>query len=375
MLPGVITDVWDVVSPAKSLDEFDPVKTSYVEGNIINGIDISPDGQFVASSTIRTVNLWDILKLDKLYGRHVMNDVRGATIEKHEPYDNIVDLEFSSGGNYLLAGSSGKTSRFIYRTLVHMEGSYLTLYEMNTSKVIRIHEINTTFIEDTAISPDEKIYTTCTEMSANPERCTITFWDIESGEVVNSITSSNYKPTSITFTPDGKYLVSSFDNNINPDRIIFFDVDTGMVHKIIEESPVSDLQFSDNGNVFAAGSNDYGEVVIWDGLSYEELRRFKDLEFAPDSTALSPDGKFVMSMDWHRLIIWDIGSKKKIVSTKKQNVDFVDFFYAGTFSKDGKYIVIGLDASPGSEYIIKPHNGDSMVFIYDFEEIIETYYS
>jgi WD40 repeat protein len=60
-----------------------------------------------------------------------------------------------------------------------------------------------------------------------PESCTITFGDMETGEVVNSITNDNYKATSITFTPYGKYLVASFDNSINPDRIIIFDLESG----------------------------------------------------------------------------------------------------------------------------------------------------
>jgi hypothetical protein len=50
---------------------------------------------------------------------------------------------------------------------------------------------------------------------------------METGEVVNSITSDNYKATSITLTPYGKYLVASFDNSINPDRIIIFDLESG----------------------------------------------------------------------------------------------------------------------------------------------------
>jgi hypothetical protein len=50
---------------------------------------------------------------------------------------------------------------------------------------------------------------------------------METGEVVNSITNDNYKATSITFTPYGKYLVASFDNSINPDRIIIFDLESG----------------------------------------------------------------------------------------------------------------------------------------------------
>ena len=374
MLPGVLTDAWDLVSPAKSLDEFVPYKTSYLEGGDAKSIDISPDGKFVASSTLRTVNFWDILERDELYERHMQNDGSSATIEKREPYRNIVDIEFSAIGNYYLVGSNNDN----YWAYDETPASHLTLYNMThsrgiASRVFRTHQINGIFIGDTAISPDESTYAACTEMTANPERCNITLWDIESGDVVNSITSDNYKATSITFTPDGKYLVASFDNDINPDRIVFFNLDKGEISRTIEDGPVANLQFSNDGKILAAGSVYRSEVIIWDGTTCEEIRRLEGLDLSPDSTALSPDGKYVMAMDFRKLIVWDTDSGRKIVSSRSLKLDFVDAFRSGTFSDDGKYIVIALDAPWDSEYITDPPTGPGMVFIYDFEEIVVAY--
>ncbi len=302
-----------------------------------------------------------------------MNDGSSYTVIKREPYWNIVDIEFSEIGNYYLVGSN---SNSLYDG--EIEASHLTLYNMThsrgvASRVFRTHQINGIFIEDTAISPDENTYVACTEMTANPESCTITFWDIKTGEVVNSITSDNYKATSITFTPDGKYLVASFDNDINPDRIVFFDLESGDIFRTIEERPVADLQFSDDGKILAAGSVYRSEVIVWDGTTYEEMRRLKGLDLSPDSTALSPDGRYVMAMDFRRLIVWDTDSGRKIVSSRSLKLDFVDAFKSGTFSDDGKYIVIALDAPWESEYITDPPTGSGMVFIYDFKEILDAY--
>ena len=375
IVPGVMTDFWDFISPAKSLDEFEPYKTSYVEGSGVENIDISPDGRFVVSSTGRTVNFWNVLKGDEEYGRHVMNDESSATIEKHEPYYNLVDIEFSAIGNYYLVGSNSYQSWMDDVT----PASSLTLYNMThsigvASRTFRTHQINDTLIEDTAISSDEATYAACTEMTANPESCTITFWDIETGEVVNSITSDNYKATSITFTPDGKYFVVSFDNNINPDRIVVFDLENGETVRMIEERAVADLQFSDDGNILAAGSIYRSEVIVWDGNSYEELYRLRGLQLSPDSTALSRDGKYIMAMDYSRLIVWETESKRKIVSSRHRNIDFVDSFSSGTFSDDGKYLVIALVVKRGSEYTRDSDYNSGMVFVYDFEEILDEYY-
>jgi WD40 repeat protein len=375
MLPGVLTDAWDLVSPAKSLDEFEPFKTSYLEGGDTKSIDISTDGKFVVSSTGSAINFWNRLQGDESFDHHVMNDESSYTVIKREPYWNIVDIEFSEIGNYYLVGSN---SNSLYDG--EIEASHLTLYNMThsrgvASRVFRTHQVNGIFIEDTAISPDENTYVACTEMTANPESCTITFWDIKTGEVVNSITSDNYKATSITFTPDGKYLVASFDNDINPDRIVFFDLESGDIFRTIEERPVADIQFSDDGKILVAGSLYRSEVIVWDGTTYEEIRRLKGLDLSPDSTALSFDGKSVMAMDFHRLIVWDTDSGGKIVSSRSLKLDFVDAFRSGTFSDDGKYIVIALDAPWESEYITDPPTGPGMVFIYDFEEIVDAYHA
>ncbi|MDW7732175.1 MAG: hypothetical protein SCH66_07070 [Methanolobus sp.] len=374
ILPGVMTDVWDFVSPAKSLDEFEPFKTSLVAGSGVKNIDISPDGKFVVSSTLGMVNLWDTVDLDLLYGYHVVNDESGATVKQREPYYNLVDIEFSTPGNYYLVGSNSNHPHYGGMTASHLTLYYMTHKEKGVvSDYLRTHQINDTLIEDTAISPGESTYAACTEMTANPEKCTITFWDMETGEVVNSIISDNYKATSITFTPDGKYLVASFDNNINPDRIVIFDLENGDIVRTIEERAVADLQFSDDGNILAAGSIYRSEVIVWDGNSFEEMYRLGGLELSPDSTALSRDGKYIMAMDYSRLIVWDTESKRKIVSSRHRKIDFVDSFSSGTFSDDGKYLVIALVVKRGSEYTIQPDYNSGMVFIYDFEEIVVAY--
>jgi WD40 repeat protein len=374
ILPGVMTDAWDLVSLAKSLDEFEPFKTSYVEGSGVKNIDISPDRKFVVSSTLRTVNFWDTMEGDEIYGYHVMNDGSSSTVERNEPYYNLVDIEYSTLGNYYLVGSNSDHPHYDGIT-----ASHLTLYNMTNGKgvasdYLRGHQINDIFIEDTTISPDESTYAACTEMYADPESSTITFWDMETGEVVNSITSDNYKATSITFTPDGKYLVASFDNNINPDRIVVFDLKSGEVVRTIKEKPVADLQFSDDEKILAAGSIYRSEVIVWEGDSYKEMYRLKGLELPPYSTALSRDGKYIMSMDYSRLIVWDTESKRKIVSSRHRKIDFVDSFSAGTFSDDGTYLVIALVIKRGSEYTIQPDYNSGMVFVYDFEEILNEYY-
>jgi WD40 repeat protein len=380
MLPGVMTDVWDFISPAKSLEEFEPVKVAYTDSSLIYIIAFSPDRNTVVTGSSGYLKFWNITAAAHEYKRYsYVNDGNGFSLDSRQPYPYriVSDLEFSQSGKYFLSVSHDDDG---WPSVNGPEGSYLTIYTEHphsdyTSKELRSHQINDTFIKDCAFSPDESTYVACTEMISNPEKCVLTFWDVKSGDIINSITSDDYEPTSIAFTPNGKYLVVSFDNSLNPDRIVVFDIETGEIQKIINEKAVSHLQFSDDGTIFAAGSTYRSEVIVWNGTSYEEMHRLQGLDLPPDSTALSSDGKYVMGMDFRRLIIWDTDSKRKIVSSRHLKIDYISSFKAGSFSDDGKYIAVGACTPSDSKYS-NPHlNPSGMVFVYDFEEILESYYS
>jgi WD40 repeat protein len=359
------------MSPAQSLNDFEPLKVSYAEGSNIVAVDSSMDGRLIVSGCQigNSVTLWDRTEGERSYGYPIIIDGSSFTqLIERDPYP-VTDVKFSPDGAYVLVGSYGHN--YLYYGDV---GSRITMYEVASSKVVRVHDVNKTIVQEVAFSPDGSAYAASYEMSENPEKCTINLWDTQTGEITGSIVSDNYKVTSITFTPDGKYLVVSFDNRINPDRIVFFDAGTGEAYKTMEESSVSDLHFSDDGTVFAAGSNHFNGVIVWDGTSYEELHRFTTFDMPPRSTSLSPDGRFLMSTDSWKLVIWDLIENKKILSSKSYDSDYVDDFRASTFSKDGNYIIIGLDAPDDSQYKRELHASNGMVFVYNFTNIVERYY-
>jgi hypothetical protein len=82
-----------------------------------------------------------------------------------------------------------------------------------------------------------------------------------------------------------------------------------------------------------------------------------------------------MAIDPSALIVWDISSKKQVMRTKSYKLDYVDEFYAAIFSADGKQIIIGLEATEASMYSVGTKSDESMVFVYNFTEIVESYYA
>nr|WP_321497489.1 hypothetical protein [uncultured Methanolobus sp.] len=113
--------------------------------------------------------------------------------------------------------------------------------------------------------------------------------------------------------------------------------------------------------------------MVWDTSTYDVIGRFTDIGL-PYDVSLSPDGKFLMAVDPSALIVWDISSKKQILRTKSYKLDYVDEFYAATFSADGKQIIVGLEATEDSMYSVGTKSDESMLFIYNFTEIVESYY-
>lgn len=346
-LPSVdLSTVSDVLHPPESLNDFGPIRVSY-HPDTIGSVDCSPEGQYVAIGSFwdKSVTLWD------------KNSGSNQALED-ELYEGV-DVKFSSDGKHLLV-----VSRDLKYPTKYWD-SHLTLYDVESKTIIRNCSMNDVEIWDAEFSPDGSAYTGFFEMDMDSEISTINILETKTGDVVNSITSNNYGVGSIAFSPDGQNLAVSFYNNLNPNRLVIFDLKTGDISRIINEKTVIDLQYSRNGSMLVGGSGYLKEVIAWDVASGDEIHRFKGLEYSPLSVSLSSDDKYIMATDGIRIIIWDIASKKKILNSRTYNLDFVEDFSAVTFSNEGREIIIGFDRS----------SDDGVIFVYDFEEIVESYYT
>ncbi|NPE27993.1 hypothetical protein HNV12_08465 [Methanococcoides sp. SA1] len=369
------------IFPVQAYDELEPVKVSYNYGGVINSIDYSPDGRHIAAGYSRGyVRLWDTVGGESLsFTPDLVENKRLMGLLGDEPY-RVRDVVFSPDGKYLLVSSSDydyATDEFV--------GSHLTLYDVETGAVVRTHEMNESYVWEVAYSPDGKSYAAPYEMNQETETSTIYLWDLETGKVVNTITSNNFRATSLAFTPDGRYLVVSFFNYVNPDRIVFFDLKSGDAEKTIEESSVSDLQFSDDGHILAAKSRHYDEAIVWDSPSGEELYRIKDFRSPPFDISLSSDGNFLVGVTGSRMMAWNVSSRYLILDISDR--DQIDSYECIDFSKDDSYVAVGAVLEEDSKYDIGreaslelsgkiddyrelPSSVD-VIFIYDFQDIKE----
>lgn len=366
LFPNVKSDFMDFASTAQSLDDFTPEKATY-DYDMISNIDCSPNNKYVAFGCVidNSIVLWDKKKETESFGYNGVQNSETIYILGREPYI-YPGLKFSPDSKYLLVYSSYYIPELIK--------SHLTLYDVENKTIVREHDVVNNDIEDVAFSPDGKYYASSYKTEEDSGHCIVNLWDTRTGDIANSIISDNYGVKSLTYTPDGEFIVISFEGNKgSADSIVFFDADTGAIHKTLDGISAFDLQFSNDGSILAGENGNEKGLLVWDTSTYHVIGRFSDIGL-PYDVSLSPDGKFLMAIDPSALIVWDISSKKQILRTKSYKLDYVDEFYAATFSADGKQIIIGLEATEDSMYSVGTKSDESMVFVYNFTEIVESYY-
>jgi WD40 repeat protein len=290
---------------------------------------------------------------------------------------SLSKIKYSPDGRYLLSTS------YEYDFWAHKATSaHLIVHDVESGEVIRYHNFSTPALWDIAISPDGKTYAALSEMDPESETSTISLWDMDTGNLVDTIESNNCEATSIAFTPDNKSLIVSFLNRKNPDRIVIFDLDTGLETKIIKERSVANIQFSGDGRIFAAGSTLRGEVIIWDSNTYEEIWRIMYIRNPPDDIALSSDGELLVVVDESALMAWNVSSKKQILNM--DSWDQIKWYQCVDISNDGKFVAVVASLDEDSKYNmdsdtfsesfgsldnnIDPSYGN-VVFIYDVQDI------
>ena len=147
---------------------------------------------------------------------------------------------------------------------------------------------------------------------------------------------SEYKSwnTCITFSPDGKTIISGNDNgNINIwDALSGKNVDVFGGHA----EWVRSLSYSHDGKYILSGSFD-DTVKIWDAHTYKEIRIIKAYANDADSAGFSPDGKFVVSTDNRDIVLFNASTGREVRRFKEHKV----WGAVVTFSPDGKLIASG----------------------------------
>jgi WD40 repeat protein len=169
---------------------------------------------------------------------------------------------------------------------------------------------------------------------------------------VRKILVSPTAPNGVTFSPDGKTIVSAGDDGM----LIQWDVETGRMLRKLDgrhDARAWAVTFSPDGAMIVSG-DDKGGIVFWDAASGKLLSGpEKNHKEWVNKIAFSPEGKTIVSAsDDGTLIFWDPATRTarpRPVSTPKEGA--VNSF---AFGSQGKTVVSG--------------HSDGRVIIWDAQE-------
>ena len=236
MLASCSKDNSIIVRDAKTFNKLYELK-----GHANSLIVFSPDSRMIASSDNKRIIVWDISS------QKVVTVMKGHS-------EAITCLEFGPDGGKIASGSWDDTIR---------------IWDVHSGKLLTVFDGHSDYINSISYSPNQKIIA-----SASADG-TIKLWNYKSRKEVLSV---NTHATSVSFSPDGRLLLSSSNNILR-----LFDATTG---KEIDEldghtGSVISAIFSPKGHLIVSGSQEDKTVRIWpfsqlQNLIVQSTERFKD---------------------------------------------------------------------------------------------------
>ncbi len=354
---------WDVKKGFQICDPLDG------KSGIVNTVSLSKDSKYIASSSYYGgIRLWNVKEILE----------RNKKKEEKGHVEHLCSASFSSDGNYIVSTSWDKTIR---------------IWDAKTGEQIGKPLFEGEAVSSAAFNPNGNII-----VSAASGHDTIRLWDVKSGKQIeafnvikrkdqysagikkvsfspdgNSLIFSPYRENTrilnlktrnihilkgsdyyfATFSPNGKYLVSTKDGVIR--------IWNAMTEEQIglplmgHQGNVTSVSFSSSGKYLVSTSSDK-TIRIWDVRKNIQVGiPLEGHKSQVVSAAFSPDEKYVVSSSWDGTTkIWDFASGKEIWSSQGGNIG-VEWYatysqdvkeitptgsaYSASFSHDGQYVM------------------------------------
>ncbi|NEP39282.1 MAG: protein kinase [Okeania sp. SIO2H7] len=275
-------------------------KLSSKEGRIY-AIAQSPDGEFLASSGLVSISIWN-LKTGKLV--RVLQEAHTAA---------IVSLTISPNGEILVSGSVDNSIR-----LWNLERGI---------RMLTIPEGHKGTITALAISPDGR-----TLVSGSDDRL-MRLWNIPTGNRVLTIPQES-GVNALTFTRDGRTLVSGNEDG----SVKLWNPKTGVNISTLQEdtAPIDAIAISPNGDLLASG-DDKGIIRLWNLETNTQEKILKGHSEPVNALAFTPDGQTLVS-GARKIAVWELDETKPQATTILGHAGEVSSI---AISPDGKQFITG----------------------------------
>lgn len=363
----------------------------------VHFLSFSPKSRYFAATSWGNARVLEIAKRDaynelantfSVAGSRKPSRTSTEEVLRLNPGGFINSIAFSGDENYLATGRYGKmasvweitTGREVVRVPgypsvgdVFFRPDDARRLAIRSDNLLREWEVggvqpaaraeHTSWISALAFSPNGRYFATATPYYDSRGKAHVYVWEVQSGHRVNDIEfvalsgdkKSNYSPSELKFSPDGRYLVIASTvqgNSVRAGACIWAEWDTPHPREIAcidNESGVNALAFSNNGEYLAIAGND-GFARIWEDwdthhplllaeINHEKLPRPLLAETSQEKivseVTFSSDGSYIATVSGNVARVWEWRNNvaQPLVTLGDQSP-----YRSVAFSQNGKYI-------------------------------------
>ncbi len=266
----------------------------------------SPDSKLLLTSDYEKIKIWEVPS-GKSY----------KIIEKvEEPF------ALSPDGSYLV----GKFKPF--------GGAYqLNLYSFPSGELKKnIDNAHEKLIRCIRWNPDGSMF------ASSSDDGILKLWNGKTGELIKAI-SAGKKVGLFEFCPKGMFVAAIVSEDprsfFKPAEVVIWEVASGKLIKTLEgfNKGLEDLSFSPDGKYLVTGERG-PKASLWKISSWEPAKTFDGHKYWVSHVSFSPDGKCLLTGTADEFILWDVatGAKTESSIAAKQGLTSV------VFGPDGKVI-------------------------------------
>ena len=310
-----------------SVESQQPVGPSFrgTQGGSVDALAYSPDGSILASGSIeKLIQFWD-----PQTGIKIAPPLTGHKYR-------VTSLAFSPDGKTLASASEDHTVR------VWSSDTDVKLARMNSR------------VWSMAISPDHQV------LAAGSENGQIWLWNTITGQMLEDpLIGHTTWVMDVAFSPDSKMLASagctkSEGYNCQQNEIRLWQVATGKPLGTLTGLGVdlTRIAFSPDGKTLAASSND-NAVWLWELQTQQQIDPpIPGHERGLTGVVFSPDGRTLAMGGDHTVQLWDVTSRNRIGLP----LDHGESLFTMAFSDDGKMLATGGGDKTGGDKTIRLWN-------------------
>ncbi len=219
-------------------------------------------------------------------------------------------------------------------------GIGIWIYDAQTGEELDLFPANRFEVRNIAFSPDGSMLASDSFDSTinywSIENRTVRLWDVKSRRQIRTFTGHKYPTTGIAFSPDGKTIAGSADNEVH-----VWDVESGrQLHRLWGiGSSVTSVVFSPDSKTLATSGYLQEFFCLWDVETGAKIRWwFEGHRESISSLAFHPDRQLIASGSYDNTVrLWNVDTGVEERSFTRHT----DSVYTVAFSPDGKTLASG----------------------------------